>query len=231
MRGCLIALAVCLPFACGADAVRVQITTGGHPFHPSFYDVFAGQTELALTANPHPSAFRRDLRKFADVLVLYDLNDVTGDAERRNLQAYVESGRGVVILHHALADNWQWKWWYEEVAGGRFLMGNDGDLARSTAKAGEVVNARPVARHPVMEGVGELRFEDEVYKGMWISPKSHVLMHTDNPNNDRAVVWIGPHAKARVVFIQFGHGPGVYSDAGYRKLVRNAIFWAAGRTE
>jgi type 1 glutamine amidotransferase len=212
-----------------AEPVRVQITTGGHPYDMTFYGVFEGRSDLAITLNPHPSAYRRDLRRYADVLVLFDLADVDDVKQRANIQAYLESGKGLVVLHHALADNWQWKWWYEEVVGGRFLMGQDGAMPRSKAKNGEVLNARPVAKHVILDGVGELKVDDEAYKDMWLSPKSQVLMETDNPNNDKAVVWIGPWKKSRVVAIQLGHGPPTFSDAGYRKLVHNAILWAAGR--
>lgn len=215
--------------ALGAEPVRVQLTTGGHPYDIAFYGIFEGRGDLAITLNPHPSAYRRDLRKFADVLVLYDLADVVDNKERANLQAFLESGKGVVVLHHALADNWQWKWWYEEVVGGRFLMGQDGAMPRSKAKHGEVLNARPVARHVILDGVGELKLDDEAYKDMWLSPKSQVLMVTDNPNNDKAVVWIGPWKTSRVVAIQLGHGPPTFRDPGYRRLVHNAILWAAGR--
>jgi type 1 glutamine amidotransferase len=214
-----------------AGPIRVQVTTGGHPHDLSFYSLFENQKDLAVTVNPHPSAYRRDLRKFVDVLVLYDLADVTGEAERKNLQAFLDSGGGLVVLHHALADNWQWKWWYEDVVGGRFLMGQDVDMARSKAKNNEVLNARQVAKHPILEGVGNLKFDDEAYKGMWLSPKSLVLMETDNPNNDKAVVWIGPWQKSRVVVIQLGHGPTAHQDPGYRRLVRNAILWAAKNKE
>lgn len=113
LRWIFIALAPAL-IAAGAGLVRVQITTGGHPHDISFYGLFESQPDLAVTINPHPSAYRRDLRKFADVLVLYDLADTTGEAERNNLRGYLESGGGLVVLHHALADNWQWKWWYKE---------------------------------------------------------------------------------------------------------------------
>lgn len=225
---------LCLLLACsfalsGADPIRVQLTTGGHPHELSFYSLFEGQDDLRVTVSPHPSAYRRDLRKFADVLVVYDLADVTSDQERGNLQAFAEAGGGIVVLHHALAGNWQWKWWYEDVVGGRYLMGDDGALPRSKAKDKEVLNARPVADHPVLAGVGTLRLDDEAYKGMWLSPKARVLMETDNPNNDKAVVWIGPWQKSRVIAIQLGHGAAAHRDPGYRKLVRNAILWAGGR--
>jgi type 1 glutamine amidotransferase len=221
-------LALCLP---AADKIRVQITTGGHPYNISFYGVFTGQDGLAVTIDPHPSAFRRDLRKTVDVLVLYDLNDVTAEEQRKNLQDYLEAGGGLVVLHHALADNWQWKWWYEEVVGGRFLMGTDGEMPRSTAKAPVVLQVTPVSKHPVLDGVGPMTLNDEAYKGMWLSPRAKVLLETDNPENDKAAAWIGPWRKSRVAVIQPGHGPDTHQDAGYRRLVRNAILWASRRKD
>jgi uncharacterized protein len=221
-------VALALPLS-AAGPIRVQVTTGGHPYDPAFHAIFEGRTEFAVTVNPHPSAYNRVLSKFADVLVLYDLNDVNDDKQRKNLQAFLEGGGGLVVLHHALADNWQWKWWYDEVVGGRFRMGPDGDKPRSAAKGNVVLEARPVAKHPILDGVGVLKFNDEGYKNMDHSPAATVLMEVDNPDNDKAVVWVGPWRKSRVAAIQLGHGVGAYNDAGYRRLVANAVLWAAGR--
>lgn len=224
----MLLLLAALPLV-AAGPIRLQVTTGGHPYDPAFHTVFDGRGDLAITVNPHPSAFRRDLRKFVDVLLMYDLADVTEEPQRANLTAFVENGGGVVVLHHALASNWQWKWWYEDVVGGRFLMGQDGAMARSKAKNNEKLDARAVAKHPILTGVPTLNLDDEAYQGMWLSPKAKVLMETSNPNNDKAVVWIGPHPKARVAVIQLGHGPPTYRDTGFRKLLHNAVLWAAGR--
>jgi hypothetical protein len=224
MHRIILVLAMIGPLA--AAPIRVQITTGGHPHDISFYRVFEGCSDLQITVNPHPSAFRKPLRN-VDVLVLYDLDDVTVEQEQQNLRSFIEGGGGLVVLHHALADNWQWKWWYEEVVGGRFLMGPEGNMLRSKAKEPVTLDVRPVAKHPVLEGVGPLKFVDEGYKGMYLSPRSKVLMETENPDNDKAVVWIGPWQKSRVVAIQIGHGPGAHNDPGYRRLVSNAIRWVA----
>ena len=222
-------LLMMLPLA--AQPIRVQLTTGGHPHDISFYSVFGGHDDLAITVNPHPSAYKRDLRKFVDVLVLYDLVEVTDEKEQANLRQFLESGHGMVVLHHAIADNWRWQWWWEEVMGHRYFLAKEGDTPRSIPKEKAVLDIKPVAKHPVLEGVGEIKMEDESYKGMWISPKSLPLMETDNPENDKVVVWISPYQKSRVIGIQMGHGPGAHRDPGYRRLVYNAILWAAGKKE
>jgi type 1 glutamine amidotransferase len=85
--------------------------------------------------------------------------------------------------------------------------------------------------HPVTRDVGPLALVDEAYRGMWHSPGIQVLMDTQFPSNDRPVVYIGPHPKARVVYIQPGHSDSTMRYPAYRKLVHNAIQWSAGRLQ
>ena len=85
------------------------------------------------------------------------------------------------------------------------------------------------ASHPVARDVPPLVVNDEAYRGMWRSPQIQVLMETALPLNDRPVVYIGPHPKARVIYIQLGHSDSTMQYPGYRKLVRNAILWGARR--
>ena len=101
-----------------AGKTRVQLITGGHSHDLAFYHVFDGADDLEVTVNPHPSAFRDDLKKSVDVLVLYDMTETRSAEERKALQDFLETGKGLVILHHAIVDNQEWPWWYQEVSGG-----------------------------------------------------------------------------------------------------------------
>ncbi|MBK5290334.1 MAG: ThuA domain-containing protein, partial [Acidobacteriia bacterium] len=84
--------------------VRVTLVTGGHDHAPSFYSVFEGQSELSVRVNPHPLAYEGDLRKNCDVLVLYDMISDPGVKQKQNLREFLESGKGLVVLHHALVN-------------------------------------------------------------------------------------------------------------------------------
>lgn len=209
--------------------VKVLIVTGGHEHPPSFYSLF-DDASFTASVNPHPLAFSEDFRQRADVLVLYDMIPNMPEEEKRtNLRAFVESGKGVVVLHHAIIDYQTWPWWYEEVVGGRYLLNPEGEMPASTYKHEERVRVTVTKRHPVTEGLTDFVIEDETYKGMWISPKVQVLLTTDNPTSDGPVAWLGTHPKARVVYIQLGHGSLAHRNPNYQRLVHNAILWAAGR--
>lgn len=211
------------------DAVRVMVVTGGHDYEPSFETVFEGPREIRAMVNPHPIAFRSDLRRRYDVLVLYDTVQELEESQRKNLRDFLESGKGLVVLHHAIASFNSWPWWYQEVVGGRYLLNPDGSTPASTFKHDVELGVRPVLRHPITRGIEPFHIWDETYKGIWISPKVQVLLQTDNPASDGPVAWISPYEKSRVVYIQLGHGRSAHVHPAFRVLVRNAILWAAGK--
>ncbi len=215
--------------AFAGSPVKVLIVTGGHDHEPSFYALFDDE-RFAARVDPHPSAFTNDFRQSTDVLVLYDMvPDMREEQKRNNLLAFVEAGKGIVVLHHAIGDHNAWRWWYEDVVGGRYLFKAEGSAPASTFKHDERIGVKVTRQHPVTDGLTGFTIEDETYKGMWISPKVQVLLTTDNPTSDGPLAWLGLHPKARVVYVQLGHGRSAYRDPNFQRLVRNAIFWAGNR--
>jgi type 1 glutamine amidotransferase len=226
-------LASAAGFACRSalaqDRLRVLLVTGGHDHEPSIYSVFDRNPSLDVTVNPHPGAFRGDVRKRYDVAVFYDMVQVQDVEERRrnNLQAFVESGKGVVILHHALCNYNSWEWWWKEVAGVRYLQKSDADQPASTYQHDVRMKLTPRIQHPVLNGITETEFMDETYGRLWLSPKNTVLLTTDHPTSDGPVAWISGYAGSRIVVIQPGHGREAHEHPVYRRLVHNSILWSA----
>ncbi len=165
-----------------------------------------------------------------DTIVFHDMGETIGEKEQANLRDFVVAGGGIVSTHHAIVNYTSWPWWYQEVIGGKYFVDAVPGHAKSEYKEGVdflATAVKGVANHPVLRGVPPLPVHDEVYRGMWQSPGIQVLMQTDHPLNDKAVVYIGPYAKARVVYIQLGHSASTMRYPGYRRLVRNAILWTA----
>ncbi len=208
----------------GANPLRVQVVTGGHTFDPEFGELFVDQPGIEVTMTGHPDAYVRDLSQEADVLVLYDSVTDLDEAKRQNLRRFLESGHGMVVLHHAIADFPAWDWWSREVVGGKYLPS-------STYRHDEDLLIKARGSHPITKGIAPLHFRDETYKGMWISPDATVLLETTNPTSDGPVAWIGPYRKARVAYIQPGHDRFAHQNPDYRELVRRAVLWVAGRLE
>jgi predicted amidohydrolase/type 1 glutamine amidotransferase len=213
-----------------AGSLRALLITGGHDHEISFYKLFDGYQDLAsMAVSSSGTAFQSDLRGKYDVLVLYDFSRDLNETGKKNLRAFVESGKGIVVLHHALLDYQDWPWWYQDVVGGSYRLRSNGDVSSSTCKGGQRILVTPEGDHPITASLGSFQVMDETYKRMWISPRVRPLLTTDNPTSDRLLAWIGPCSTSRVVAIQLGHGPTIFSHPAYRTLVHNAILWSAGR--
>jgi type 1 glutamine amidotransferase len=211
-----------------SSPLRLYVVTGGHDYHMSFYQLF-DDTSFQVNLRPHPGAFDGDLRKRADVLVLYDMAPAKeiGEQGQKNLRDFLESGKGLVILHHAIFDYLDWPWYTKEVSG--VTQDANRDRSRPDYKHDVKIEIEPVARHPVLSGISAFQIVDETYRGLIVAPTNTILLRTNDPTSDGPVTWISPYQKSRVVVIQLGHGEQAHLDLNYRKLVHNAILWAGGK--
>ena len=217
----LVILCVACLSAFGQAPLRALLVTGGHDHEPSFYAVFADHKDIATTINPHPVAYKGSLDRY-DVIVLYDMVQDLPEQQKQRFRAFVESGKGLVVLHHALVSFENWPW-YRETIGAQYLEN------KSTYKHDVAMTIEPVTPHPITRGLGKFEINDETYKGMWIAEKNTVLLRTADPTSDGPVAWVSPHGRSRVATIQLGHGRLAHQSAEWRRLVRNAILWTGGR--
>ena len=203
------------------EPLRVLLVTGGHDHEPSFYSVFAQQKDIVTNVNPHPVAYNGRLDRY-DVIVMYDMVQDMPEAQKTRLKAFAESGKGLVVLHHAVVSFENWPW-YREAIGAQYFE------KKSTYKHDVEMTVEPVTQHPITRGLAKFRINDETYKGMWMSDKNTVLLRTNDPTSDGPVAWVSPYTQSRVVTIQLGHSSLAHNSPEWRTLVRNAILWAGGR--
>lgn len=219
----------------GPNPVRALAVTGGHGYPVEFYQMMNSLKGVTWThAATEREAFSRPLEDRFDVVILHDMRETTSENARARLKAFVEAGKGVISLHHAIVDYTDWPWWYEEVIGGKYYTKAVPGHAASTYKEDIdflVAPATGKQRHPVLAGVGPLYVNDELYKGMWHSEKIDVLMTTDHPLSDAPVVYAGPNPKARALHIRLGHSAHTFNHPGFQKLMSNAVEWVAGRSK
>jgi hypothetical protein len=164
-----------------------------------------------------------------DVLILNDQLDWP-QANRDAAKKAVEIGRGFVILHYALGDNQDWPWWYQEVTGGLFSLSDQNGMKKSTSSTAAKLEVRPVGKHPILRYIDTMTLtNEEVFKGVWQSPKITPLLTTSHAGSDSTVAWVGVSSTARVVCIQVGSARDTFRNHNYRMLIRNSLLWTAGR--
>ncbi len=130
------------------DAVKALLITGGHDHEASFYTLFEGYPSWPACRSPSsPTAFQNDLAGKYDVVIMYDFTRDLDETGQKNLRDFVESGKGVVVLHHALLNYQKWPWWYQEVVGGSYRLQRDGrrPLVDRQGRPGDVRHARRCA--------------------------------------------------------------------------------------
>jgi len=220
-------------------SLKLLVVTGGPTLRhqidlvpSSFYTLFEGYDNITWDhASSDEAAFQSDKLPNYDVLVMYNRSDSLSRESMQNLRSFVESGKGIVILHHALGSYNDWRWWWHDVVGGKYQMKDAGNLPKSEYKLDEHISVKTVATHPITSAVGDFHLNDETYKKLWISPAARILYETENPTSDGPIAWISAYSRSRVIVVQPGHTALAHKNADYRSLVYNAIIWSSGRSD
>ncbi len=216
--------------------IRVLVVTGGHGFEKApFFKLFQDNPEVSFETAEPPQAhdlFRPDAAKAFDLLVLYDYNRPITEVAKADLLSWLQAGKGLLVLHHAIAAYPDWPEYWKIIGARYYLKTNivvDGvHKPRSAAKEGmhfHIHVADP--NHPVTQGVSDFEIHDETYKLFDLAKDCHPLLTTDEPLSHPVIAWAKTYERARVVYIESGHDHFAYENPNYQQLLRQAIRWTA----
>ena len=233
-RRAFVGVAASAKAATGASPLNLLVVTGGHKFDASFWDIFKSRPEWKIEQRAHElpatcTAYDRPTAPNCEALLLYDMPKSITEPQQQNFLALFERGVGVVILHHALAGLQHWSE-FEEITGLRMREKGEGGLPPFTYKHDVSFELlRVEVTHPVLDGVASFSIFDETYGRMYYHPDIQPLMVTNHPTSIPIVVWTRLYKKSRLVMIQPGHGPQIFGNPQFRRLIGNSIEWAARR--
>ncbi|MBN2325561.1 MAG: DUF1080 domain-containing protein [Candidatus Omnitrophica bacterium] len=217
--------------------IKTLVVTGGHGFEPAFITIF-NHPDIEYVHAEHPnvnSMFTNgDAQKY-DVIVLYDLwQDIT-DEQKKGMLDYLKSGKGLVSLHHSIANYQDWPE-YLKISGTRYILDANGQTIdgrhypQSQYKHDVLMDISVVDKnHPITRGLSDFQILDEAYKDFYVSPDAHILLTTDSPLNDKNIAWTMNYHGNEIVFLQLGHDSHAFFHPSYRHLVAQAIRFAAKR--
>ena len=128
----------------------------------------------------------------------------------------------MIFLHHALVSYQDWPE-FKKIIGGKYIAAETGgSVYRHDVNIPlKIVNNR----HPVTKGLKDFTVFDETYGQCETGDKIEPLLSTSHPESMPYVAWINAYENSKIIYIQNGHGPQIFSDPNYRKLLQQAIEW------
>lgn len=227
-----------VPGAAAAEAkIRALVVTGGHKFEQEqFLEIFKSFEDVNFEWREHPNAqelFAPEKAGAYDVVVLYDMWQKIDEATQANFLRLLKDGKGLVVLHHAIADYNDWDK-YAQVIGAKYYLKdtvvNGEKKVRSLWKHGVTLTVKVAdPSHPVTRGLSDFQIQDETYNLFDVSPSVKPLLTTAEPTSGPMIGWTKEQDQSRIVYIQLGHDHLAYENPNYRKLVHQAIQWTARR--
>ncbi|MBB3912583.1 ThuA domain-containing protein [Sphingomonas desiccabilis] len=186
-------------------------------------------------ATENGAVFNDDQLERFSVIVL---NSASGEfltaAQRAAFKRFIDRGGGVVALHAAGDDSHVSPWYVDTIIGTTFI-GHPG--AADHIQAAKLVVDHP--EHPVMTGVAlPWSPKDEWYsfsrdpatKGMTVLARLDETTYRPGSKlamGSHPIIWTNPNTRGRVIYSALGHTPESYDDPNHRRILRNAIRWAA----
>lgn len=217
--------------------IRVVVVTGGHDFEREpFLKLFKDNPDITFKAVEHPNfhaLLKADAAKDYDVLVFYDMYQPISEEAKADFLARLKEGKGLVVLHHAIADHQKWPE-YAKIIGARYYLEKtvvDGvEKARSQYQHDVDIKVQVADKqHPVTKGVNDFVIHDETYKLFDVADSVHPLLTTDEPLSNKVIGWAKTYEGARVIYVQLGHDHFAYENPNFVRLLRQAIQWTAKR--
>ncbi len=157
-----------------------------------------------------------------DVAVFFTRRLKIGGEDLARVKKYCEAGRPIVALRTASHGFQNWLEFDKLVLGGNY-HGHFGN--NTTMKAVLVDGAQ---RHPAMAGVEPITSRGSLYKTSPLAPDATPLMLGSTPEGTHPVTWVRTYRGGRVFYTSLG-APGDFEEPSFRRLLTNAVFWAAGR--
>ncbi len=245
MKKLILALALCLTLGItlttnmvlAADPIRVLIVTGGHEFERDpFFAAFKSMEGITCEEVQHPKFHERLKAEAAqkyDVILLYDLWQDISEEAKADFVSLLKSGKGLVATHHCIASYQKWDE-YTKIIGGKYHLEpykvNGVEKPASTYKHDVNLKVHVVdSNHPITKGMKDFEIMEETYGKFTVEPGVRPLLTTTEPTCGPIIGWEHKYGNSKVAYIMLGHDGKAFQNPNYRQVIRQTIFWAAGK--
>lgn len=157
-----------------------------------------------------------------DVALFFTRRLTISGEELEAVKRYVLAGKPIVGVRTASHGFQNWLEFDKLVQGGNYHGHFSNKL---TMRASVAPGAK---EHPVVQGVGVIASRGSLYKTEPLADDCVLLMTGKSPEGTQPVAWTREFRGGRVFYTSLG-AQGDFENATYRRLLTNALFWAAKR--
>jgi len=186
--------------------------------------------EITAVEKENLEALRYENLKQYDVLLVAQIKCENGnppDFVKESIQQFLKDGRGLVVLHFAVANVQNWRDSID-LFGAMWVNGKSTHDPYHTFR----VDIQDEA-HPIVEGVRPFTTNDELYFNLLMRPDMHVIMTGYQERFGHTVVepMLCTHYvfNARCVYFALGHDENSCKPPEFRKILVQSVEWAACR--
>ncbi len=221
-------------FVSSQESVNIMLVTGGQTYDTvSFFEMFDWMDGIEYQHFEQPVAnqtIANGLTEHFDVLVFYDNWQEISTAEKNAYISLTKTGKSFLFLHHSLISYQKWDT-FEKITGGRYIVENSKDKEQeiSESEPDVWVYVQPEGIHPSTRGLTNIRFFDEVYGNIRVSENIVPVLSTRYPKSTEIIGWENHYNSSKIMYIQPGHDYRTFEKEEYRKLLKQTIYYLAGR--
>lgn len=152
-----------------------------------------------------------------DVALFYTRRLRIDGEQLQRIRQYVEAGRPIVAVRTASHGFENWPEFDNEVLGGNYQRHFEEGPVMQMSLAG--------VKHPVLDGIGPFTSVSTLYRNPDIAADCMALLSGTTKDGTQPVAWTRERA-GRVFYTSLG-GAEDFEDGTFRRLVVNALYWAA----
>lgn len=142
------------------------------------------------------------------------------EVQVEDLENYVRNGGGFIALHAGNSYFWNETEEYCRFNGCAFV----------THPPRCEITVRPVRKHPITDGISEFTIRDEHYAVDHLAEDAEVLLESVSETGGvQTACYVRSMGKGRICSLMPGHILSVFQNEEFRKVIRNAVKWTAGR--
>jgi type 1 glutamine amidotransferase len=221
------------PAASQKQAKILLLTGNEYPGHkwretaPLIAKFLAQDSRLAVELNEKPEFLASPKLQSYDAIVLNYMNWKSpdpGEAARANLKRFVESGKGLVLVHFACGAFQEWPE-FRQIAGRTWnpkLRGHD--------PRGPFTVQITAPEHPITKGLKPFQLTDELYTCLDGNRPIEVLAKATSKvdQKDYPMAFVNHYGQGRVFHCVLGHDVLALTPEAVQELYRRGTAWSAG---